>query len=72
MKDGALFGFFGFVGLLAAATIPAWVTHVVWVIFKLTSDTGITSGQLVLGVVGALMPPVGVVHGFLIWFGLGG
>ncbi len=53
------------------ACIAAWATHVVWVIGKLASDAGATAGQIVLGAVGAFMPPVGVVHGFMIWFGIG-
>lgn len=57
--------------VLAAACFFAWVTHVIWVIGKLASDAGATAGQIVLGAVGAFMPPVGVVHGFMIWFGVG-
>lgn len=62
-----------FIGMVALffAGIAAWATHVVWVISKLASDTGATAGQIVLGAVGAFMPPVGVVHGFMIWFGVG-
>lgn len=53
------------------ACIAAWVTHLIWVIGALASDAGATIGQMVLGGIGAFMPPVGVVHGFMIWFGVG-
>jgi hypothetical protein len=49
----------------------AWITHIVWAIGKLASDEGATIGQAVLMAVGAFMPPVGVVHGYMIWFGAG-
>lgn len=50
-------------------TLPAsWITHVVWVIRCLASSEGVTGGQAVLGVAGTLFPPIGVVHGYLIWF----
>lgn len=53
----------GFVFLtLILCLIPAWITHVIYTI----------SHELwVLLVVGALVPPVGIVHGFMVWFGLG-
>lgn len=53
------------------ACIGAWVRHVVWVIQTLASDKGATFGQMALGAIGAFMPPVGVVHGFMIWCGVG-
>lgn len=53
------------------ASIAAWVTHLVWIISALASDAGATMGQMVLGAVGAFMPPVGVVHGVMIWLGYG-
>lgn len=61
------------VGIFALifACVAAWATHVIWVIGKLASDAGATAGQIVLGAVGAFMPPVGVIHGFMIWFGVG-
>lgn len=48
----------------------AWATHVVWIITALISDAW-TWGQVAIGVIGAFMPPVGVIHGFMIWFGVG-
>ncbi len=60
---GCLFAFLG----MAAA----WATHVVWVIGKLAGAAGITGGQLILAVLGSFIPPVGVIHGVMIWFGHG-
>jgi hypothetical protein len=62
----------GFYCLLAfgITLIAAWVTHIVWIIGKL-AGVGPTIGQVALGVIGAFMPPVGMIHGFMIWFGAG-
>lgn len=60
---------FGCLGAFLAC-VAAWVTHVVWIITTLASDKGATVGQMVLGVLGAFIPPIGVVHGLLIWFGV--
>jgi hypothetical protein len=61
----------GMVLMLAfvAASIVAWGTHVAWTIHKLSSDVGATMGQIFLGVIGAFVPPVGAIHGVMIWFG---
>jgi hypothetical protein len=55
----------------AVACVAAWITHVVWIIKALASAAGATVGQMVLGALGAFMPPIGVIHGFMIWFGVG-
>ncbi len=53
-------------------SIPAaWVTHFVWVIRKLAGDAGVTVGQMVLGALGAFVPPIGILHGYMIWLGVG-
>ena len=56
---------------MALLAFAAWITHVMGVIGKLAGDTGITLGQLMLAVLGTLVPPIGVLHGIMIWFGLG-
>lgn len=48
-------------------SIAAWITHVVWIVDKLASDHGATGGQMVLGGLGAIMPPIGVIHGVILW-----
>lgn len=55
----------------AVLCFGAWATHVVWIIAKLASDHGATVGQMVLGGLGAFMPPIGVIHGVMIWLGVG-
>lgn len=59
-------------GLLGMAAILAWLTHIVWSIRILVSDVSPTMGKVAMAVIGAIVPPVGVLHGFLIWLGLGG
>lgn len=59
MKGGALFGLLVFV--LIASCIGAWITHIV---YCLTSERW---GFLIAG---AILFPIAVVHGFLIWLGL--
>jgi hypothetical protein len=58
-------------GAVILTPIIAWATHLVWIIGALASDSGATTGQIVLGCIGAFMPPVGVVHGVMIWLGVG-
>lgn len=57
--------------ICAFISLPlAWITHFVWIIKILASDKGATAGQMVLGALGAFMPPIGIVHGYLIWLGV--
>lgn len=45
----------------------AWTTHIGWVVVKLSSDGGVTGGQIALGLIGAVVFPIGIVHGYIIW-----
>lgn len=56
-----------YVGLIIACA-AAWITHCVWIIKALASAAGATAGQIVLGILGAFMPPIGVIHGIILWF----
>lgn len=60
-------GCFGAFAVMAVA----WLTHIVWVIGKLAGPTGVTVGQIILALLGSFIPPVGVIHGIMIWFGHG-
>lgn len=60
-----------FMAALIFSAIPAWATHVIWLISKLAGDAGVTAGQVILGILGTLLPPFGVIHGYMIWFGYG-
>ena len=68
-KDISLVGPIAIVSF-AVTCIIAWATHIIWIIASLSSDAW-TWGHIALGAIGAFMPPVGVVHGFMIWFGYG-
>lgn len=48
--------------LIGLASIAAWVTHVV---------TTIKAGAYLLLLAGGLIPPIGVIHGVMIWLGQG-
>lgn len=65
---GGMFAVLVFAGLTC---VGAWLTHLIWIIGTLASSAGATVGQMVLGALGAFMPPVGMVHGFMIWAGTG-
>lgn len=56
----SLFGIIFFIGI-ALATVGAWVQHFI---------TTVSEEMWVLLVVGAIIPPVGVLHGWLVWFGV--
>ena len=54
--------------VLGFSCMAAWITHVVWGVNKLMSDAGATAGQIVLLLFGTFVPPIGVIHGLIIWF----
>ena len=66
---GAVMGL-GCFGAFAVMAV-AWATHIVWVIGKLAGPAGVTGGQVLLGFLGSFIPPVGVIHGVMIWCGAG-
>ena len=53
---------------LVLTSMAAWATHAIWIIKVLASTAGATAGQIVLGILGVVVPPIGVIHGILIWF----
>lgn len=72
-RDRFEFEFDGMGIVLVVAFLMAaggWITHIVWVIKKLSGDAGITFGQAIIGFFGVIMPPFGVVHGWMIWLGI--
>lgn len=50
------------------ATIAGYITHLFWAFETLMNDVGVTAGQFFLIVIGTFMPPIGVIHGFFLWF----
>lgn len=59
---------FGFWATFTLPCLGAWITHIVWSIKMLMSPVPAAINQLVLAGVGAIVPPVGVIHGFILWF----
>ena len=66
-------------GLFTIAAIGSYGTHLWWSVKMLSTMTsapgaeyvGPNIGQLAIGGVGTFMPPVGMIHGVMIWFGYG-
>ena len=58
MNEGCL----GLSILMGVTSLAAWVTHVI---------TCIQAQAWILLAIGAFVAPVGVVHGFMIWLGMG-
>lgn len=57
---------------VAILSLVCWVRHMMWSIVLLTTDTGATVlGKYVLAVLGVFMPPIGAIHGFMIFLGIG-
>lgn len=54
---------------LVLAGIAAYVTHIVWTFKLLLNDQTQAVGKYVLAALGTFMPPLGVIHGFAMWFG---
>jgi len=50
-------------------SIPAWITHVFVTIKALLSDETVGVGYGALLGLGVFVPPVGVLHGWMIWLG---
>lgn len=47
---------------LVAVSFSGWVTHIIWTFHQTTL------ANLVLGVLGAFLGPVGALHGIYLWF----
>lgn len=57
---------------LVLGSLAAWLTHVIVCLVRVFGndpDVDAISTALIL-VIGALLAPVGVIHGILIWFGV--
>ncbi len=61
-------GFLASVYVPAALLFAAWATHVGWMIGKVGGNT---TWQFLVGLVGTAFPPLGIIHGVMIWFGRG-
>ncbi len=47
--------------------LAAWLTHVIWAI-KTLMGAAASTGQIVLSIGGTVVPPIGVIHGWILWF----
>lgn len=54
------------VGVLSC--IGAFITHAWWIITLCMSGAALTGGQIVIAIFGTVFPPLGVLHGFWLWF----
>lgn len=61
-----LFGALSIVAICSALAIT-YLTHVVWALNTLMSEHAANAAQITLSVLGILLPPFGVLHGFAIW-----
>lgn len=53
---------------LALTAIAGWVTHIIWSIGTILGDLPMTINQGVVAVIGAIVPPIGTIHGVYLWF----
>lgn len=54
-------------GILLAG-IAGWITHIVWSISTLLGDVAMTVNQGAIAIIGAIVPPLGAIHGIYLWF----
>ncbi len=54
---------------LALANVAAYFTHIIFLIAALASNAAVSLGYGMLLFLGLICPPVGIIHGFGIWFG---
>lgn len=68
-KDDVIAGFC-LIGLVSViiAPIAAWLTHVVWWISLAMNEDLDTLGEFALALIGTLVFPIGIIHGFILWF----
>ena len=66
--DVADLAVFGLAALFIVALLGGYLRHIIWSIDMLMNDAG-TVSQYVLAGIGAIMPPVGIIHGLGLVFG---
>ena len=72
MRHNMLRNFWGALGgvwaLILMSTLPAYITHIFWTITTLSSATAATGGQIFMAFFGLIIPPLGALHGWILWF----
>ena len=61
------FSMMGALTCLMLSIPAAFITHLVWTIKLLMGGASIAGGQIVLMLVGIFVPPVGILHGYVLW-----
>lgn len=68
MENLGWFTLFTSVIAFVALLFAAWATHVAWWISLCMTEQMDTLGEAVLAILGTLVPPIGVLHGLILWF----
>lgn len=53
---------------LVASCFAAYITHLYWTMTTLFGEDEMVLKEVALAILGAFFPPIGVIHGFTIWF----
>lgn len=48
--------------------VAAYFTHLYWTVTTLFGEGVVEAKEIALMAFGVFMPPIGVIHGFVIWF----
>lgn len=53
----------------AVVSLPlAFLTHMIWTIKLLMGGAALAGGQVALMLIGIIVPPIGILHGYVLWF----
>lgn len=53
---------------LIAVNLAAWITHLWWSLSGLFSGSMNQINEYVIAILGAFIPPIGIIHGIYLWF----
>ncbi len=62
-----VYGVLGVVALIMAP-VAAYIAHVVWWINLCMTAQMDTAGEITLAILGTVIFPIGMIHGFILWF----
>jgi hypothetical protein len=48
-----------------ATTIIGYISNIVWIIKQ---DVITMSGEMIISIIGVIIPPIGIIHGIYTWF----
>lgn len=55
-----------------AVIVAGYLTHVAWAINLIVTKSSVSVGLGIIAGAGTFVPPVGFMHGIMLWFGMGG